>query len=296
MNLKMKYLIIGGTGVIGYKIVQYLLKENNNVEFTYLNNKQSTKNSHFLDIQNSLMTKNLIKKISPDIVIHCSALSNVDLCETEKSMAKSINILGTKNVIEGCKEANSKIVYVSTSFVFDGKQKYSENDLTSPSTFYGYTKLKGEEIVKESNLPFLILRTDQPYCWIEQWQHTNSVIRILDTLRENKEFFEVNDWYNVPTYVPDFVNAAMKLIQLKKEGVFHLCGSDFINRHEWALLTAEIFHLKPNLIKPINSSSLNLPVKRVNGNLSNDKLFNETGIKMIGVKKGLMEMFKKSHT
>jgi len=290
----MKYLVIGGTGVIGYKILQHLLKENNTVEFTFMNNKQSFENSHLLDIQDTVKTKNLIRKISPDIVIHCSAVANIDLCETEKKMAESINVLGTKNIVEGCKESNSKIVYISTSFVFDGKQKYSENDITSPSTFYGYTKLKGEEIVKESNLPFLILRTDQPYCWVEQWQHTNSVIRVIDSLKENKIFFEVDDWYNVPTYVPDFVNVTMRLIQLKKEGIFHVCGTDFLNRYEWAMLTAKIFHLDPDLIKPINSSSLNLPAKRVNGNLSNNKLFRETGIRMIGVKEGLVKMFKKA--
>ena len=290
----MKYLIIGGTGVIGYKILQYLLKKNDSVEFTFMNNKQSFENSHFLDIQDLAKTKNLIKKISPDIVIHCSALSNIDLCEIDKKKAESINILGTKNVVESCKESNSKLVYISTSFVFDGKQRYTENDIASPSTFYGYTKWRSEEIVKESNLPFLILRTDQPYCWIERWQHGNSVIRVIDSLKKNRIFLEVDDWYNVPTYVPDFVNATMKLIQLKKEGIFHVCGSDFLNRYEWAKLTAKKFHLDPNLIKAINSSSLNLQAKRVNGNLSNDKLFNQTGIRMMGIEQGLIEMFKKN--
>jgi len=290
----MKYLIIGGTGVIGYKLLQNILKKDDIVEFTFMNNKQIIKNGHELDIQDKNKTISLIKKIAPDIVINCSALTNVDLCETQKERAESINISGTENIVEGCKEANSKIVFISTSFVFDGKQRYSENDMTSPSTFYGYTKLRGEEIVKEANLPFLIIRTDQPYCWVEQWQHTNSVIRVIESLKKNKIFNEVDDWYNVPTYVPNFVDAVMKLIQLKKEGIFHVCGSDFLNRYEWAKITAKIFHLDSNLIKSINSSSLNLPAKRINGNLSNDKLFNETGIRMVGVKEGLIEMSKKS--
>ena len=119
----MKYLIIGGTGVIGYKILQNIRKEDSSVKFTFLNNKQILKNSHFLNIENLIETKNLIKKISPDIVIHCSALSNKDFCENNKKKAESINVLGTKNIVEGCKESNSKIVYISTSFVFDGKNK-----------------------------------------------------------------------------------------------------------------------------------------------------------------------------
>lgn len=291
----MRYLIIGGTGVIGYKIVQHLLNENENVEFTFLNNKQVSKNSHLLDIKDTIKTKKLIKNINPDIVIHCAGLTNIDLCETNKQLAESINVLGTKNIVESCIEVNAKIVYLSTSFIFDGKEKYTENDKTIPSTFYGVTKLKGEKIIQESNLPYLILRTDQPYCWIEKWQHTNSVIRVIESLKDKKKFLEVDDWFNVPTYVPDFVNALIKLIKLKKEGIFHVVGTDFVNRYEWSKVTAKIFHLDSNLIKPINSSSLNLPTKRVNGNLNNDKLFKEIGMKMMGIEEGLKQMVKENH-
>ncbi len=82
------------------------------------------------------------------------------------------------------------------------------------------------------------------------------------------------------------------LVDSNLTGIFHVCGSDFVSRYEWATLTAQIFQLDSNLIKPINSSSLNLSAKRVNGNLSNEKLFRETGIRMLGVKEGLIEMFK----
>lgn len=290
----MRYLIIGGTGVIGNKIVQHLLLKKEDVMFTFLNNRQIFENSYLLDIQDSVKTKNLIKKIKPDIVIHCAAISNIDLCETNKELAESINVLGTKNIVEGCLEVNAKIIYVSTSFVFDGKRKYTENDSTTPSTFYGQTKLKGEQIIQESNLPYLILRTDQPYCWIEKWQHTNSVIRVINSLKNNKKFFEIEDWFNVPTYVPDFVNATMKLIESRKEGIFHVSGTDFVNRYEWAKITSKIFQLNSNLIESVNSSVLNLPTKRVDGNLNNDKLFQEIGMRMMGIEEGLKEMLKEN--
>lgn len=290
----MRYLIIGGTGVIGNKIVQHLLLKKEDVMFTFLNNRQIFENSYLLDIQDSVKTKNLIKKIKPDIVIHCAAISNIDLCETNKELAESINVLGTKNIVEGCLEVNAKIIYVSTSFVFDGKRKYTENDSATPSTFYGQTKLKGEQIIQESNLPYLILRTDQPYCWIEKWQHTNSVIRVINSLKNNKKFFEIEDWFNVPTYVPDFVNATMKLIESRKEGIFHVSGTDFVNRYEWAKITSKIFQLNSNLIESVNSSVLNLPTKRVDGNLNNDKLFQEIGMRMMGIEEGLKEMLKEN--
>lgn len=288
----MKILIIGGSGLIGTKLLQYYQKKkNNDVEFTFLKNNIPIANGHQLDITENDNTINLILKINPDVVIHTVALTNVDLCETDKALADSINVIGTQNVVEGCKNTKSKLAYISTSFVFDGKkQNYVENDPPSPITYYGITKLKGEELVRNSNLPNLILRTDQPYCWTEPWNHTNSVMRVLDNLRSGKIHNEITDWKNTPTYVPDFVKATSQLLDSNATGIFHVVSSDFINRYDWSLLTAEVFGLNKNLIKPITSESLNLPATRVNVNLSNQKLHKKTGITMMAVKEGLLHM------
>lgn len=289
----MKTLVIGGSGVIGSKIVRYLTNKNQEVEATFLTNKPSYVKSHLLDIREKNHVIELIQQINPDVVIHTSALTNVDLCETNNLLAHSINVEGTSNIIEACKITESKIVYVSTSFVFDGKKKkYSENDTTYPSTYYGLTKFKGEELTRNSGLPYLILRTDQPYCWIEKWQHTNSVIRVLENLQSGREYKEITDWYNTPTYVPDFVQAAWKLLQDNEVGIYHITGSEFINRYDWALSVADIFKLNKDLIKPITSDSLNLPAKRVNINLDNNKVIKKTGIQLRGIKDGLLEMYK----
>jgi dTDP-4-dehydrorhamnose reductase len=80
------------------------------------------------------------------------------------------------------------------------------------------------------------------------------------------------------------------LVDSNLTGIFHVCGSDFVSRYEWSTLTAQIFQLDSNLIKPISSENLHLPVKRVNVNLSNEKLFKKTGIKMNGIIDGLQLM------
>ncbi len=288
----MKLLIIGGSGVIGSYLVRSFLDKSLDIEFTYLkNNIILSKEGHKLDITKKDYTINLISKINPDVVIHTTALTNVDECENNHSLADAIHVDGTANVIEGCKITKSKIVYVSTSFVFDGKKKsYSEDDKPSPSTYYGITKYKGEELIKKSDLKYLIVRTDQPYCWSEHWQHTNSVLRIIQTIKSGKIHKEITDWYNTPTYVPDFVNSLYALLSNKKEGIFHLVGSDYISRSNWALITAEVFGLDKKMIELIPSSKLNLNTKRDNVNISNEKLFRETGIKMMDVREGLLDM------
>ena len=289
----MKIFIVGGSGVIGSYFVKSFAKENSDITYTYYKNKVSYTKGINLDVQDRDDTLKTLKKFQPDLIIIANALTGVDFCEANPSLAESINVKGTKNIVDGCKSVNSKLVFISTSAVFNGtKSEYSENDKPNPTGIYGLTKFQGEKIIQESNLPFLILRTDQPYCWKEKWQHTNSVIRIIENLEKNQQFKEVVDWYNTPTYVPDFVNATKELIQKDLEGIFHLVGSDFISRYDWSQKVADIFHLKKNLIKPIDSSELKLPVERNNIKLNNNKLLQNTGYKMAGVEEGLRKMLE----
>ena len=289
----MKIFIVGGSGVIGSYFVKSFAKENSDITYTYYKNKVSYTKGINLDVQDRDDTLKILKKFQPDLIIIANALTGVDFCEANPSLAESINVKGTKNIVDGCKSVNSKLVFISTSAVFNGtKSEYSENDKPNPTGIYGLTKFQGEKIIQESNLPFLILRTDQPYCWKEKWQHTNSVIRVIENLEKNQQFKEVVDWYNTPTYVPDFVNATKELIQKDLEGIFHLVGSDFISRYDWSQKVADIFHLKKNLIKPIDSSELKLPVERNNIKLNNNKLLQNTGYKMAGVEEGLRKMLE----
>lgn len=287
----MKIFIVGGSGVIGSYFVKSFIKENSEIIYTYYKNKPPYHQGIDLDVRDRHNTIKTLKKFQPDLVIIASALADVDLCETNPSLAKSINVKGTQNIVDGCKIVNSKLIFISTSAVFDGKKiEYFENDEPHPTSIYGLTKFQGEKIIQESNLAFLILRTDQPYCWKEKWQRTNSVLRVIENLKKNQLFKEIVDWYNTPTYVPDFVEATKKLIQEDLEGIFHLVGSDFVSRYNWSLKMADIFHLKKELIKPINSSELALPVKRNNIKLNNNKLLQKTGYRMIGVEEGLRKM------
>lgn len=289
----MKILITGGSGVIGWNLLEFFKSKDNDVSFTFNKNKINHK-GNFLNITNEEKTINLITELNPDIVIHSAALANVDLCERDKNLANQINVNGTHNVIKGCQKIDSKIIYISTSFVFSKSDKaYTETDIPSnPKTHYGLTKLRGEELILESELKSLILRIDQPYFWKKSWQRTNSVLRVIETLSKKQNLKEITDWFNVPTYIPDFVSATNELIKNNHMGIFHLTGPDFLSRFEWALKTADIFGLDSKLLIPINSDQLNLDVKRDNINLNNKKIQEKTGIKMRGISEGLLDMQK----
>lgn len=285
----MKIIIIGGTGVIGYKILEIF--EDRDVKFTYFNNSFPAHNGKFLDITNQDSTISFIKEQNPEVIVNASSYTNMDLCESNKKTAHKINVTGLENIMLGAKITHSKVIQISTSAIFNGdKPIYFEDDETCPISYYGLTKSIAEKLLQESDLSYLILRTDQPYCWNEKWQHTNSVIRAIEILESGKQLNEIIDWYNSPTYVPDFVNVLKFLILKNETGIYHIVGSDYINRYEYSKMVADIFNLDKNLINPISSSTLKLQAKRANVKLSNKKIFQEFGIKLMGIEEGLLKM------
>ena len=289
----MKILVIGGSGRIGFDLCQFFSEKHQ--IFPTFNEHDITNfflNAKKLDATNFNDVITLFDLIKPDVVLHTAALTNVDLCETNHKLADIMNVKTTENIVEASKILKTKIVYFSTSYVFDGKKKiYVENDSTSPTTYYGRTKEIGENIIKNYDHDWLILRTDQPYGWIQPWQKDNSVTRILKNFSNNQPVKDVIDWFNNPTLVNDICNSLSLLLDKQKSGIYHLVGNDFINRFEWAKITAETFRLEKEKILPIDSKELNLAVKRTNVNLSNKKIFQDTNYTMNGVREGLLYMY-----
>lgn len=289
----MKILVLGGSGPIGSYLIRDLKTNNHSVYSTYFTNHVFEEIEYHLDVTNLETTKKLISDINPDVVIDTVALSGVDLAEKDHELAYGVTVQGTQNVIEGCKINKSKLVYISTTYVFGGVEKiFSEDDDPCPVNYYGLTKHRAEQLVIQSGLKHLILRTDQPYGWIEKGQKLNSVVKTINTLKTGNILKEIIDWYSVPTYLPDFALATRKLVEFDESGIFHVTGPDYINRYDWSLKIAEIFGLQKNLIIPINSDELKLPAKRGNPNVSNEKLIQKTGIVMKGVTEGLIDMLK----
>ena len=291
----MKILITGGSGRIGFKLVKRFASPANEVvsiSKTSTINIPKVKSSSF-DLADAGKTSKAINDFIPDIVIHTAALTNVDMCETDPKSAYAQNVNATSNIIESCKKTGSKVVFVSSSFVFDGKgELFTEDSEPCPINYYGETKQIAEEVIKDSGLEYLILRTDQPYGKLEAWQKDDNVRRVLKALQQNKEIHEPLDWYNNPTYINNFVDATAELIKKGSNGIFNLVGKDFINRYEWAIKIAKIFDKDTTKVEGVDSTSFHLAAIRPTANISNDKVVKETGVRFFGVEEGLSELKK----
>lgn len=291
----MRVFVTGGSGLIGSKFVEEFSKAGHDVVYSYLSRNLPIGYGKpvELDVSDREKTISEISNFKPDVTVHCSAITKVDLCETNPDVAEDVNVRGTQNVVDACKKCGSKIVYISTSFVFDGSKKiYLEDDDGSPINNYGLTKLKGEKITSGSGIPFMILRTDHPYRWDPLHTEKNNMMRLLSLFEKREKFREADDWFNTPTLVDNLVDVAMKLIDSWEDGIYHLTGSDYISRYDLAMKVADAVGGDKSLVEKVKSSVFNLSAKRPNVNMSNEKVQKKTGIKMMGVDDGINFVLK----
>jgi dTDP-4-dehydrorhamnose reductase len=282
--------ITGGSGRLGNNLTRFLLKHDYEVHHSFNSYPYNISGSvaHKVDITKKEEITELFKRLNPDLVIHTSAVTDLELCENNKRLAYEVNVGGTENIVSACKETRSKIIYISTSNVFGGdKNIYYEDDVPNPSNYYAFTKLRGENIVSKSGLLFLILRTDQLYFWSNRNEKKTFVERVLDKLKKGELLEVFADWYNTPTLIPNFSYVTFELIRNNKRGIYHVVGSDYINRYEWALEIANVFSYDEALVQPTLSSKTSMKAKRGNVHLSNAKVTSELGVKLLGIKEGL---------
>lgn len=284
-----RLFITGGSGLLGSKF-RYIA--GNEYEIVTTHHKNPGENSVSFDItdENDVMDK--ITSLNPDAVIHAAALTNVDYCEDHPEEAWNVNAKGTDNIAKACEKIDSKLIYVSTDFVFDGERgMYSEEDKTNPLGYYASTKLEGEEFIRQhDDLDYAVTRVSVLYGW-----HTriNFVTWVIDELKHGNEINIVTDQYNSPTLADNAAEAMLKIFEKDKTGIYHTVGDERINRFDFAQNIAKVFDLDSSLINPTKSTNFVQKAKRPkDSSLNVEKARKDLGIKMLNTTEGLNYMKK----
>ena len=266
-------LIIGASGLTGFKLAQFTINDYR-VYGTYNHRVVHLNQCDFfqLDKTDKERTETLIKNLQPDVVVDCSALHNVDYCETHNDESLIINTESTKNIAIVCKQINAKMIFISTDYVYDGIAKsYTEESPTNPLNYYGLCKLKAEEEIIKTGANFAIGRTSLVFGWnpselqgikSSSGKTMNFVIWALNKLRNNEAIKIVTDQYSTPTFADNLAEYMIALAKSDKTGIFHTVGNECINRYDFTLKIAEIFDLNPDLISPVSSDSFKQIAKR----------------------------------
>ncbi len=249
-----KILIIGGSGFVSTNLIKYLPKDweifttyNSNI---IKNKKLKSFKINLLDNPKEIVS--IIQNTKPDYIVDTVAFPSVDFCEENHPIADKLHIDATKIISKISSKTNSKLIFLSTDAVFEGElnKKYLETDVPKPVNYYGFTKLKAEEVVLSASKNNVVLRTAVIYGSSIQSRFTNWV---LSYLREQKLVDPFIDQYNSPTLVDDLSQAIVKILKNNISGLFHATGPTCVNRYDFALMLAKEFALDSNLIKPVTS-------------------------------------------
>lgn len=186
--------------------------------------------------------------LTPDLVIQCAAMTNVDGAARDPVMAFRVNAFGTQNVALACARCNAALLYVSSNEVFDGKKDtpYLEHDSTNPINVYGKSKLAGEWYAEHLLNKFYIVRTS----WLYARGGGKFPDKILELAQKQTALSVVRDEIGSPTYVPDLVAAVAQLVETEQYGIYHLVNAGACSRYEWAIEILRRANV-PRPVKPI---------------------------------------------
>lgn len=212
-----------------------------------------------LNICDEKAVNTYIKDICPDIVLHCAAMTNVDGCEDDPEQAILINSTAAKYIAKTCESVNSKLMLVSTDYVFSGDKgsPYVVNDVCEPQTAYGHSKRLGELNALEYCSRTFIIRT----AWLYGFNGKNFVKTILKKAKDMETIQVVADQYGNPTNAEDLAHHMLALATTEQYGIYHCTGNGVCSWYEFA---KEVIHLSglQCQIKPCSSSEYPQKAKR----------------------------------
>ena len=252
----MRLLITGASGLLGQKTAQIALKKGHEVYSIYKEHPINLGTPFRLDLTNQSEIPKVIIKLKPEAIIHTAAYTNVDGCEINKDLAWKVNAESTKHIAIASTNINAHLTYVSTDYVFDGEKGfYTEEDHPNPISYYGYTKLKGEEFIKKHSQEWCITRASVIYGW-GQTQKLNFATWLINNLKQQKEVKILTDQYVSPTLNTNLAEMLLEITERRITGILHTAGATRACRHEFALKLAQVFNLNMNLIKPAKMNEI----------------------------------------
>ncbi|MCJ7813419.1 SDR family oxidoreductase [bacterium] len=246
-----KILITGGSGLVGGTAVNHA-RGKWDVYTTTHQHPFSLPGVHVLSLNLTEPDeiRRIIKAISPDVVIHCAALSDLDDCEKKPDLCFRINARATEIIAKLCSEISCRLIYISTDMVFDGRRgRYCESDKTRPINLYGKAKLEGEESVKAFCQNHVIARSALDYGRPVMKGNSFSE-KILNRIQNGETVTLFKDQFRTPIWVENLSRALLELAELTFIGTIHLGGRDRVDRYTFGLKLAELKNLSKTLIVP----------------------------------------------
>ena len=261
-------MVTGSNGLLGQKIIDaYGLRNDITLIATGKGiDRHEPKGGYIyesLDITNQIEVDNILTKYQPKVVINTAAMTNVDLCETDKLGCDALNVDAVNYLVNACNKIEAHLVHVSTDFVFDGTHgPLSEDEIPNPISYYGKSKLLGEQIVMENATNWTIIRAILVYGVVHDMSRSNFVLWAKSNVEKGNSINVVDDQFRTPTLAEDLAQGCLLAADKKIEGIFHVGGNEFMSIYEAVIKIADFWKLNKHLINRSKSATINQPAKR----------------------------------
>ncbi|HPH97356.1 MAG TPA: SDR family oxidoreductase [Anaerolineaceae bacterium] len=287
-----RILITGVSGLLGINLALEAVKQGR--EVVGLANSRTLQNTPFAvracDLTDLSVIHPLLDELRPNAVVHCAALANLEVCESQPDLAQRLNTETPGRLAAETARRHIPFVHISTDAVFNGAScNYLETDPVSPLSIYARTKAEAEKAVLEAHPDALVARVNF-YGWslsgqrsLAEWFFNN-----LSGKRQVKGFTDV---FFCPMLVNDLAGILLRLLDLHAGGIYHVVGSECLSKYAFGVAVARAFDLDENLITPVTAETGGLVARRSpNMCLNTEKLARTLGGPPPGLASG-MERF-----
>lgn len=273
----MKVFVTGVGGQLGHDVINELKKRGYDCVGSDIIGK-SDENYVKLDITDNDAVERVMSNIRPDAVIHCAAWTAVDAAEDEENKATvyAVNVTGTKNIAEVCKNLGCKMVYISTDYVFNGQGTEpwtADCKDYAPLNYYGQTKLEGELAVSKIHEKYFIVRI----AWVFGFNGKNFIKTMINVGKTHDTVRVVNDQIGTPTYTYDLARLLVDMAETEKYGYYHATNEGgFISWYDFCCEFYRQYGLTTKVI-PVTTAEngLSKAARPFNSRLDKSKLIEE---------------------
>ncbi len=263
----MRVLIIGATGLLG----KALLEEWSGDQIIGVGSRD-------VEIRDMSQLQQLYARNRPDWTVLAAAYTDVDGCERDPHRARQVNFLGALNVSSRARNAGSRLLFLSTDYVFDGAKgtPYEVDDTVNPINVYGRSKAEAEKGIREILPGCCILRTS----WLFGAAGRCFPNSILRTAESRKRLAVVADQRGSPTYNRDLAHTIIELIRADARGIIHASNAGACTWHEFACEIVHAAGLGGVPVEPIHSGNLPRPAQRPKYSVLSTHSLKQYGLQM----------------